>query len=309
MKFLFIIVCSLLIISCKQDSKLSQFAGNPALQDLHSKYTNDPTPATASALIKGILDSAKGETDPGKRKEVMNFGYEIAKEQKITSRQATFLFPIIKDSYGEPGQAQRLFDLAGLMTKMKKSAAANTLYMSIVDNHKDFAQMDQVKSNIPDSLTTVDAYLLDLGERLFVDVDNTGINRNAAMKYVDASEAFALGYPNSPKTAETLFKSAEVAKSIRTFAKSLSLYDWIIDKYPDYEKAPTALFLKGFIIENNVGDDKKAREIYDLFLKKYPDNDLADDVEFLIDNLGKSDEEILQMIEDKRREKEAANSN
>jgi len=180
------------------------------------------------------------------------------------------------------------------------------LYQSIIDNFSSYGKVEDARSGITDTFTSIDTYIFGLGEKLFIDPDNTGINRAAAMNYVDACEAYALAYPKSPKAAESLFKSAEVAKSLRTFPKSLSLYDWILEKYPNYEKAPTALFLKGFIIENNIGDDKKAREIYDQFLAEYPSNDLADDVEFLIENLGKSDEEILQMIEEKRKDKEAS---
>lgn len=44
-----------------------------------------------------------------------------------------------------------------------------------------------------------------------------------------------------------------------------------------------------------------AKSIYNEFLKKYPTHDLADDVQFLIDNLGKSDQEILEMIESKKK--------
>ena len=81
----------------------------------------------------------------------------------------------------------------------------------------------------------------------------------------------------------------------------MSIYDWILEKYPNYEKAPTSLFLKGFIIENNIKDDVMAKEIYNKFLSDYPKHDLADDVQFLIDNLGKSDQEILEMIESKKK--------
>jgi hypothetical protein len=37
-------------------------------------------------------------------------------------------------------------------------------------------------------------------------------------------------------------------------------------------------------------------------VEKYPSHDLADDVQFLLDNLGKSNEEILEMIENKKQE-------
>ena len=60
------------------------------------------------------------------------------------------------------------------------------------------------------------------------------------------------------------------------------------------------MFLKGFIIENNIKDDSLALKVYQDFRAKYPEHNLADDAQFLIENIGKSDEEILQMIENKR---------
>jgi len=296
-KFLKSFAILILFVGCKGDNPLAVLN-----QDLINTYKQDPTPITGNELIKDILDKTKSEDDKSKQNSLIEYGYQIAKDQNITSRHAAFLFPLLKDAVGSPDYADKLYELAGLMKKMKKESAANTLYMSLLDNHKDYGEIGKIQQMLPDTLPAVDKYIFSLGEKLFVNVDNTGINRNAAMEYVDACEAFALGYPNSPETAENLFKSAEVAKSIRTFGKSLSLYDWILDKYPNYEKAPTAMFLKAFIIENNIKDDAKAKEIYLKFIASYPNHDLADDVEFLLENIGKSDEEILKMIEEKRSE-------
>ena len=37
--------------------------------------------------------------------------------------------------------------------------------------------------------------------------------------------------------------------------------------------------------------------VYNTFLARYPDHQLRDDVQFLLDNVGKTDEEIMDMIE------------
>lgn len=302
--FLLSILSATITMSCKTDSSNNALASFSGLEDLKQSYSQSPDPTSASKLIKELLETLKNpDVDDKQRSDLLQYGYKIAKEQNISSRAATFLFPIIKDTDPNNRNPDQLFELAGLMKGMNKKTASNTLYQSLVDNFSSYSKIAEAKSAITDTFNSVDDYIFGLGEKLFVDPDNTGINRAAALNYVDACEAYALAYPSSPKAAESLFKSAEVAKSLRTFPKSLSLYDWILEKYPSYEKAPTALFLKGFIIENNIGDDKKAREIYDQFLAEYPTNDLADDVEFLIENLGKSDEEILQMIEEKRKQK------
>ena len=155
-----------------------------------------------------------------------------------------------------------------------------------------------------EEIASIDQYVEKIGASIFSNPDDIGVNRKAALQYVDACEAYTLVYPESTAAPEFLFKAAEVAKSIQTFPKSLSIYDWLIVKYPNYEKTPTAMFLKGFIIENNLGNDSLALVSYKEFMAKYPNDDLVDDAQFLIQNLGKSDEEILQMIEEKRKANE-----
>ena len=57
-----------------------------------------------------------------------------------------------------------------------------------------------------------------------------------------------------------------------------------------------ALFLKGFLLENDLKKPEKAKEIYESFMQKYPNHAMAKDVNFLIQNLGKSDKEIIEKI-------------
>lgn len=294
----------LVIISCEPASN-SMFT-DQKLVELEKAYNTDPNASSGNALIKRLTEVVNsGDMDPNMKNSYMEYGLEIAQTQKIPSKVAGFLFPLIKNSEGSSNTPDRIFELAGVMGRLKKTSAANTLYKGLIDNHPSYAKVDEAKKAMSSPIDSISRYLINLGEALFNETDQTGINRKAAMEYVDACEAYALAYPKASDAADNLFKAAEVAKSIRTFPKSLTLYDWILEKYPSYVKAPTSLFLKGFIIENNVGDEKKAREIYDDFLARYPKHDLADDVEFLIENLGKTDEEILQMIEEKRKQKEA----
>ena len=293
-----------LIVSCKQDA--SSGVVSNGLTALESTYKSNPTAGTGSELIKGIMENLKEPNlSDSKKNELLEYGLKVSKEQNLPTRAAAFLFPLVKNNATAPNTADRIFDLAAYMKSMKKETASNTLYKGLLDNFPGFSRIGEVKQHMTVPIDSIDVYIKSLGGKLFEDVDNTGINKTAALQYVDACEAYALAYPQSPQTPETLFKAAEVAKSLRTFSKSLSLYDWILEKYPNYDKAPTSLFLKGFIIENNIGDDTKARELYDAFLVRYPKHDLADDVQFLIDNLGKTDEQILDMIESKRAENEA----
>ncbi len=308
LRFTSLIFLILGLSACKSDAPSTQTATNtqaPAvltMAQLEANYKKDANPSNGNALIISIVEKLKSSSVTGsERIGLLQKGYDVAKAQGINARASGFLFSILKESNSIPNPSQ-VFELGQLMKNGRKEAAANILFNSLLDNSPNWEGIDKVKSEITEKFTSSDAYITSLGEALFEDVDNTGINRTAAMKYVNACEAYGLAYPsNTENTPDNLFKAAEVAKSIRTFPKSLSIYDWILEKYPNYEKAPTSLFLKGFIIENNLKDDEMAKQIYNDFLSKYPKHDLADDVEFLIENLGKTDQEILEMIESKKK--------
>jgi TolA-binding protein len=79
--------------------------------------------------------------------------------------------------------------------------------------------------------------------------------------------------------------------------EAIRFYDRILNDFPDYRKAPEALFLKGYVYENNLGRLDKAKEIYEAFIAKYPTNEFADDAEVSLKYLGKSPEELIEIFQ------------
>ena len=75
--------------------------------------------------------------------------------------------------------------------------------------------------------------------------------------------------------------------------RSITLFDRIMSDYPDFEKIPHCLFLKGYIYENDLHDLEKAKSLYLVFLEKYPDHEFADDVQISIEHLGKTPEQLI----------------
>ena len=96
---------------------------------------------------------------------------------------------------------------------------------------------------------------------------------------------------------EYLFKAAEVEKSLGNYDESLDLFDQIVKKHPDHEKAPMALFYRGFIYENDLADLNAANKCYHEFTQAYPNHELIDDVQFSIKNLGKPIDQIIHDFE------------
>lgn len=116
------------------------------------------------------------------------------------------------------------------------------------------------------------------------------------MEYAALQEIAAHLQPGAESASTHLSEAAKTYHSLKAFPKSLLLYSWILQNYPESEEAPRALFMRGYILEN-AGELEAARATYEEFLEKYPKQDLAPAAEISLKNLGRSPEEIVSEFE------------
>ncbi|MCK5079517.1 MAG: tetratricopeptide repeat protein [Bacteroidales bacterium] len=126
------------------------------------------------------------------------------------------------------------------------------------------------------------------------------IDKAKALELVDLYVDYANSYPDDSLAVEYLFKGAEFCLNLGEGQRAITLYDRVIQEYPDFRKVPECLFLKGYVYENYLGDLDNAKAIYLEFIEKYPDNEFADDAEISIQNLGKSPEELIKQFEEQQ---------
>jgi len=123
-------------------------------------------------------------------------------------------------------------------------------------------------------------------------IDNaTGTNAIAA--YTNYAQQF----PNDSITPDYLFKAGEIASSVRQGQRAIDIYNSIYEKYPSYKKVHYCLFLQAFIYETQLNNIEKARVLYNKVIEKYPNESIAHDAKACIQNLGKSDEELIKEFE------------
>lgn len=137
-----------------------------------------------------------------------------------------------------------------------------------------------------------------LEEELFSD-ENKMIDKEKASTLVSAYLSFADEFPGDDDTPEFLFKAGDMSMNLNMPQKAIKVFDRILKDYPDFEKAPQCLFLKGYVYENEIRDLNTAKKIYEEFLQKYPNDEFADDAAVSIKNLGKSPEELIKEFEEK----------
>ncbi len=139
-------------------------------------------------------------------------------------------------------------------------------------------------------------YIQNLEKKLYADSSQT-IKPGVALETMIAYARFAHDFPKDSLSPEYLFKAAEIARALHKGHEAVLYYEKICTDYPNYEKTPTALFLKAFTYENTLKDTANARIGYQEFIKKYPDNQFADDAQYSLKYLGKSPEELIKMFE------------
>ena len=110
---------------------------------------------------------------------------------------------------------------------------------------------------------------------------------------------FAYKYPKDTNSAEFLFRAAELSRALSMGHQSILYYDKITYTFPKYRKVAYCFFLEGFVYENIMNDILNAKKYYKLFITKYPTHPLAKDAKILIENLGKSPEELIKSFEKK----------
>ena len=265
-------------------------------QKLQAAFEADANQETYQALmaetVKMIQDTALAETEI---KSAMTIGYEASKKIDNKPQVIGFLNTFIKEYPKDETVGDKLFELGAALNQIGKSEAGTTILQGFIESFSGHEKAEEAKKMLPDNLPLIEDRLQNFGESMF-DMNEGSLKKDVARNFVDVCEAYALTHHGNPKSAEYLHKAAETARAMRTIPKALSLYDWILEQYPNHEKASQALFLKAFTYDNNLGDIENARKYYESFLAKYPEDDFADDTEFLLNNLGKSDEEILEAL-------------
>ncbi|MEZ5050219.1 MAG: hypothetical protein R2766_11280 [Saprospiraceae bacterium] len=292
--YLAVLLIIAIFSSCKQNEVST--SATPELQRLENEMKDVKKPELAQQYIKEITKVYPTQEGYNDKINLLKKGLDISEQYNFNADANYFLAELCKYDTLRSDRADYIYRLATRLKTIGKTTPADVLFYGFTQKFSDSPNLNSANVLMTNDITQIDTFLLKLAAKVFENPDQEGINRKNALNYVDACEAYALVYKND-QAANYLYKASEISRTIQTYPKTVALYDWILRDYPNNTHAPTALFLKGYILDDDFNDVDKARQCYQEFLDKYPDNDFADDVKFLMENLGKSDEEIFQIIE------------
>lgn len=300
MKKLIVLFAILSVLSsCKQDKVVTESSSpiDVARKKLEAERTN----LNAEELLEQInLKLAEKTASADEEKALLEEGLGIAKEFRLGNQTVNFLAPLVKYYPNHPKLEEYYAALTNTITGTYP-LAGDVLIEGYKKQYPNGTYTEELvgKQTAP----VEDAYklLFETGKKIFA--DDKAIDKLQVRKYVNLSEAFAFAFPDDERTPEVLFKAAELSGSLGTYGKTMSLFDWLSRRYPDSNQTANSIFLKGFILDNDFNDMEGAKEAYAEFLRKFPDHELATNVQFLYDNLGKSDEELIKELESHQEKK------
>ncbi len=298
-----ILLLTVALTSCGGKGGNSEFTEQ--IDELEAKMKKWPSTEIASELIDSYQQYA-GEhaEEPGKAAEAW---YRKARYQLYLKRPAaaTKTLRYALSHYRNTPAAYKMSLLLGDIwrTQPEKQIAAQTLYNLLPEA---FPAHAEEASHLKDSLGIAAIApipkLLDSLKLALYNSAQVRIDRSAGKQFVDIADTYALLMPTKADAPTYLFDAAKVAGYLGDFSRSIDLYQTVYEQFPDYEKTPQAIFMLGFVYDNDLKDFEKARTYYELYLQKYPEGAFAEQVSFLLENLGKSPEELLKELEAKQQQ-------
>ncbi len=216
---------------------------------------------------------------------------------------ASLLVQAIENYYASENTPQAMLFLGELyQDNLRNEESATTIFQALAEAFPDSEPGKKAVEKLPASLPSVSSRLETMAAQMFSD-SLKRYDYRITNNFIASGELYAMMLPAGDNSPRLLYDAAEAARSIRSYTKALKLYEKINLRYPDYEKAPLALFMRAFTLDNDLRRYDEARVLYEEFLAKHPEHDFAEDARAVLENLGKSDEEILRMLEEKNKAK------
>jgi TolA-binding protein len=289
--FLLLFAGLLLFQACGSDS-------NTSIASLEAKVEENPTPEDADALIAMYNEYiANNPEDAELNAKYLYRAAGLLFRLNRFNEASNVLKEAVKNHYSSSQTANNIYFMGTIQEeKLNNTELATSIYQCLQQAFPQFENAAAVAQKLQGNIPPITARIDTLAKGIF-DLSSGRVNRRTANNFVESCDLYSIILPNDPQSPALLHKGGEAARATRAFKTALDIYGRIYDRYPDFEKAPQALFLKAFTLDNDLQRYDEARELYEIFLAKYPNDDFADDTEFLLKNLGKTDEEIIQSFE------------
>jgi len=129
--------------------------------------------------------------------------------------------------------------------------------------------------------------------------DSLNFNPQYAENLLSAYDEYINYHSFESDSKDYQFKAGELAKALNKPNEAIKYFNDLLDRDPNHEKAPVALFYKAMIIGDMLHEDELAKKTYQEFIDKYPEHPFVESAKASIELQGKSLDEIVKGFEEK----------
>lgn len=122
------------------------------------------------------------------------------------------------------------------------------------------------------------------------------LDKEVATKAIGDFSAYASYCENDSLSPVFYLKAGQVAQAIGSFSQAQAMLNNCLNKYPRFRNKGAVLFLLAQLYDDPkmLNDEPKAKDYYEQIIKEYPKTSYAADAAASIQNLGKTDEQLIQ---------------
>lgn len=129
--------------------------------------------------------------------------------------------------------------------------------------------------------------------------DSLNFNSEYANNLLKAYEDYIEFHSFQEESKEYQFKAGELAKALNKPHVAIRHFNNLLERDPNHDKAPLALFYKAMIIGDMLHEDELAKTTYQEFIDQYPAHPFIESAKASIELQGKSLDEIVEGFEKK----------
>ncbi len=124
----------------------------------------------------------------------------------------------------------------------------------------------------------------------------TVVNNDIAEQAIEAFHKFSSNCKTDTLAPVFLIKAGQVAQSIRKYTQAQAFFTKCIDDFPKFKSRGAAFFLLAQLYDDAsiLNNESEARTIYHQIIREYPTSSYANDAKACLQNLGKTDEELVK---------------
>lgn len=278
--------------SCNSDG--NQEGDFSKIDQLMVEYQKDGSRELADSIALGFISNPQFFKN---KKDNALKALKITAQQhmKERNRQLYIRYLLELDKGELPEGLLNVADI--LQNEMGNHKISSFIYLTFIEEYHADSRWDSILTLVPEDWTTTEDIISESKKNIFAP-DGSLLSRVNADDFMQFSELYALSKPDNAKSPDFLFEATEVATALEYWNRSSFNTQWIVDRYPDHEAAPRAMFFQAFTLDESGRDPDQAATLYNKFIQSYPDHEFAESAKVLRDNLGLSDSELMEKLKE-----------